>query len=158
MYEELNKKLPFVGDIIETPDGTGEILAINVLLQAVKAAVRKKENDPPTIGFYHVDEIQVIRSKKSRKNHPKPEAKHVDPEEILDLDLDEANGPSEADKGREKNKGPKEIQEKYSRENKQARPEREYRGEKKQEREVRQYRQPKSARQTQTGQTKEKNQ
>ena len=158
MYEELNKKLHFVGDIIETPDGTGEILAINVLLQAVKAAVRKKENDPPTIGFYHVDEIQVIRSKKSRKNHLKPEAKHVDPEEILDLDLDEANGPSEADKGREKNKGPKEIQEKYSRENKQARPEREYRGEKKQEREVRQYRQPKSARQTQTGQTKEKNQ
>ena len=69
VYEELNQKLPFVGDIISTPDGTGEILSTNVLMQQVKAAVRKKENDPPTIGFYHVDEIKVIRSKK-KKRHP----------------------------------------------------------------------------------------
>ena len=50
VYEELNKKLPRVGDIISTPDGTGEILTTNVLMQQVKAAVRKAENDPPTIG------------------------------------------------------------------------------------------------------------
>lgn len=67
VYEELNKKLPFVGDIISTPDGTGEILSTNVLMQQVKAAVRKKENDPPTIGFYDVSEIKVIKSKKKRK-------------------------------------------------------------------------------------------
>lgn len=58
VYEELNKKLPFVGDIISTPDGTGEILSTNVLMQQVKAAVRKTENDPPTIAFYHVDRDQ----------------------------------------------------------------------------------------------------
>ena len=51
VYEELNKKMPNVGDIISTVDGTGEILSTNVLMQAVKAAVRKKENDPPTIDF-----------------------------------------------------------------------------------------------------------
>lgn len=67
VYEELNKKSPRVGDIISTPEGTGEILSTNVLKQQVKAAVRKKENDPPTIGFYHVDEITVIRSKKKKK-------------------------------------------------------------------------------------------
>lgn len=67
VYEELNKKLPFVGDIISTPDGTGEILSTNVLMQQVKAAVRKTENDPPTIAFYNVDEIKVIKSKKKRK-------------------------------------------------------------------------------------------
>lgn len=67
IYEELNKKLPRVGDIISTPDGTGEILSTNVLMQQVKAAVRKAENDPPTIAFYHVDEIKLIRSKKKRK-------------------------------------------------------------------------------------------
>ena len=72
VYEELNQKLPFVGDIISTPDGTGEILSTNVLMQQVKAAVRKKENDPPTIGFYHVDEIKVIRSKK-KKRQPQQE-------------------------------------------------------------------------------------
>ena len=69
VYEELNKKLPNVGDIIETPDGTGEILSTNVLMQVVKTAVRKSENDPPTIGFYAVDEITVIkRMKKSKKD------------------------------------------------------------------------------------------
>lgn len=76
VYEELNKKLPRVGDIIDTPDGTGEILATNVLMQQVKAAVRKTENDPPTIGFYHVDEIKLIRSKKKRKQNPEGEKQH----------------------------------------------------------------------------------
>ena len=59
VYEELNRKLPKVGDIISTPDGSGEILSANVLTQQVKAAVRKTENEPPTIAFYHVDEIKV---------------------------------------------------------------------------------------------------
>ena len=76
VYEELNQKLPFVGDIISTPDGTGEILSTNVLMQQVKAAVRKKENDPPTIGFYHVDEIKVIRSKK-KKRQPQQEVEDL---------------------------------------------------------------------------------
>ena len=67
VYEELNRKMPKVGDIISTPEGTGEILSTNVLLQQVKAAVRKKENDPPTIAFYHADEIKVIKSKKKKK-------------------------------------------------------------------------------------------
>ncbi|WP_352399516.1 stage 0 sporulation family protein [Anaerotignum sp.] len=73
VYEELNRKLPKVGDIIATPDGTGEILSANVLLQQVKAAVRKKENDPPTIAFYHADEIKLIKAKKKKKQEPIPE-------------------------------------------------------------------------------------
>lgn len=71
VYEELNKKMPNVGDIISTVDGTGEILSTNVLMQVVKAAVRKKENDPPTIDFYSVNEIKVIKSKKQKKNTEK---------------------------------------------------------------------------------------
>jgi cell fate regulator YaaT (PSP1 superfamily) len=67
VYEELNSKMPKVGDIISTPDGTGEILSTNVLLQQVKAVVRKKENDPPTIAFYNADEIKVIKAKKRKK-------------------------------------------------------------------------------------------
>lgn len=72
VYEELNKKMPSVGDIISTVDGTGEILSTNVLMQTVKAAVRKKENDPPTIDFYPVDEIKVIKAKKRRKHEEEP--------------------------------------------------------------------------------------
>ena len=66
-YEELNRKMPRVGDTITCVDGTGDILGTNVLTQQVKAGVRKKENDPPTIAFYHVDEIKVIRTKKKKK-------------------------------------------------------------------------------------------
>lgn len=81
VYEELNRKLPNVGDIISTPEGTGEILSTNVLMQVVKAAVRKKENDPPTIGFYAVDEIEVIKSRKHRqKQSLDPELKALDDE------------------------------------------------------------------------------
>ena len=56
-----------MGDIISTTDGTGEILSTNVLMQTVKAAVRKKENDPPTINFYNIDEITVIKQKRPKK-------------------------------------------------------------------------------------------
>ncbi len=80
-YEELNRNLPNVGDIISTSDGTGEILSVNVLMQNVKAAVKKKENDPPTINFYSVDEIEVL---KVRKNKPQ-----TDETEIIDnIDLE----------------------------------------------------------------------
>ena len=72
VYEELNKKMPSVGDIISTVDGTGEILSTNVLMQTVKAAVRKKENDPPTIDFYPVDEIKVIKAKRRKKHEEEP--------------------------------------------------------------------------------------
>lgn len=72
VYEELNKKMPSVGDIISTVDGSGEILSTNVLMQTVKAAVRKKENDPPTIDFYPVDEIKVIKAKRRKKHEEEP--------------------------------------------------------------------------------------
>ena len=80
VYEELNKKMPNVGDIISTVDGTGEILSTNVLMQVVKAAVRKKENDPPTIDFYSINEIKVIKSKRQKRH---------DDTEKLDTSLDD---------------------------------------------------------------------
>ena len=81
VYEELNKKLPHVGDIIKTADGTGEILAVNVLMQNVKAAVKKNEDDAPVINFYNVDEITIIKTKRN-KNRQKEEIS----EEILKLE------------------------------------------------------------------------
>ena len=69
VYEELNKKLPGVGDIISTPDGNGEILSVNVLMQNVKAAVKKNENDAPTINFYNVSEIKVLKAKRVKAKH-----------------------------------------------------------------------------------------
>ena len=82
VYEEFNRKLPHVGDIIKTVDGTGEILSVNVLMQNVKAAVKKNEDDAPTINFYNVDEVTVIKSKRN-KNKQKEEPV---PSEIFDLE------------------------------------------------------------------------
>ncbi len=87
-YEELNKNMPDVGDIISTPDGTGEILSLNVIMQNVKAAVKKQENDAPTINYYAVDEIKVIKPKKAKSNDKKFENHETDEicEEELDLE------------------------------------------------------------------------
>ena len=67
-YEELNKNLPREGDIIHTVSGDGEVLSVNVLRQTVKAAVRKNPQDPPTIGVFAVDEIQIISRRVIRED------------------------------------------------------------------------------------------
>ncbi len=81
VYEELNRKLPHVGDIIKTVDGTGEILSVNVLMQNVKAAVKKNPDDAPLINFYNVDEVTVIKTKRN-KNKQKEEIS----DEVLKLE------------------------------------------------------------------------
>lgn len=75
VYEELNRKLPRVGDIVSTPEGMGEVLSTNVLMQQVKTVVRKKENDPPTVAFFHVDEITIVKAKKRKKQEVTGESK-----------------------------------------------------------------------------------
>lgn len=62
-YEELTKDLPNEGDIIKTEKGTGEVLSVNVLRQIIKAAVRKTEQDVPSVEFFNVSEIEIIKRK-----------------------------------------------------------------------------------------------
>ena len=60
-YNELNEIMPGVGDIIQTPDGQGEVLSVTILRQTLRAAVRKKPTDAPTINNYHATEIKIIK-------------------------------------------------------------------------------------------------
>lgn len=60
-YEELTKNLPNEGDIIKTDKGTGEVLSVNVLRQTIKAAIRKTEQDIPSVEFFNVSEIEIIK-------------------------------------------------------------------------------------------------
>ncbi|WP_250278902.1 PSP1 domain-containing protein [[Clostridium] colinum] len=62
-YEELIQNLPNEGDIIKTDKGTGEVLSVNVLRQTIKAAVRKTAQDTPTVEFFNVSEIEIIKRK-----------------------------------------------------------------------------------------------
>ena len=56
-YEYLNKKLPAVGDYVNTPDGLkGEVSSVNVLRQLVKVLV--DVNDEKEIQEYKVEELK----------------------------------------------------------------------------------------------------
>lgn len=64
-YEELNKKLPNVGDVVNTTDGKrGEVQSVNVLRQLVKILV--EVDDEKELLEYHVDNLRF--KKKFNKN------------------------------------------------------------------------------------------
>lgn len=65
-YEELNKKLPGLGDTVTLPDGiTGVVHSVNVLRQRVKVIV--EVNDEKEIQEYAVDELKFRPRKKKIK-------------------------------------------------------------------------------------------
>ncbi len=60
-YQDLNKDLPNVGDIIKTPDGNGEVLSVMILRQLVKVAVRRKPQDEPVVSVYPLAQITLVK-------------------------------------------------------------------------------------------------
>lgn len=65
-YEELNKKLPDEGDTVQTPDGAGEVLHVNVLRQLVKVGITQEKGDV-AITEYALDDLKILHHKR-RKN------------------------------------------------------------------------------------------
>lgn len=67
VYEELNRKLPAVGDIVEAKDGSrGEVHSVSILKQLVKVIVALP-NDEKEIREYTADELKV-RTRRRDKN------------------------------------------------------------------------------------------
>lgn len=65
-YEELNKRLPNVGDYVTTDDGLkGEVHSVNVLRQLVKVIV--DTGDEKDIMEYHVDQLRFKRRHRKDK-------------------------------------------------------------------------------------------
>ena len=65
-YEELNKKLPGLGDTVTTPDGlTGTVHSVNVLRQMVKVLV--EVDDEKELREYPVDELK-FRPRRRKEN------------------------------------------------------------------------------------------
>ena len=66
-YEELNRRLPNVGDYVTTDDGLkGEVHSVNVLRQLVKVVV--DVNDEKEIQEYRVEQLRFKRKhNKNRK-------------------------------------------------------------------------------------------
>ena len=58
-YEEILKRIPKVGAIVETPEGQGIVTEINLLKETTKIKL-DNENDPD-LRIFDVDEIKVIK-------------------------------------------------------------------------------------------------
>ena len=52
---------------MDTPDGRGTVVDVNLLRQSVKV---RMENSPETVGCYKNCDICVLRSGKAKKNDP----------------------------------------------------------------------------------------
>ena len=65
-YEELNRRLPNVGDHVTTDDGLkGEVASVNVLRQLVKVIV--DVGDEKEIQEYKVEQLRFKRKRRSNK-------------------------------------------------------------------------------------------
>ena len=80
VYEELNRKLPSVGDAVETPDELhGSVSSVNILKQLVKVVV-DLPNDEKEVREYPVSEIRFQSRKKNRgkdNREKEPETKET---------------------------------------------------------------------------------
>ena len=76
-YEELNSRLPAVGDTVTTPDGLkGEVLSLSVLRQLVKVVVTL-DNDEKEIHEYKVSELKFKPRRKKEIKLTKQEMKEL---------------------------------------------------------------------------------
>ena len=102
IYEELNRRLPGVGDFVVTSDGLrGEVHSVNVLRQLVKVVV--EVDDEKEIHEYKVEDLRF------HKKHGKKEKLELTPEELKELEKLEAEdvteGVEEDGSGRENRQG-----------------------------------------------------
>ena len=78
-YEELNRRLPYIGDYVTTEDGLkGEVHSVNVLRQLVKVVVDM--GDEKEIKEYSVDQLHF------RRKHGKKEKLELSKEEMQELE------------------------------------------------------------------------
>ena len=66
-YEDLIRQSPKAESFVDTPDGRGTVVEIDLLRQRVKV---RMENHPEAIGTYQNDAIAILRNGKPKKNDP----------------------------------------------------------------------------------------
>ncbi len=78
-YEELNRRLPSIGDTVTAEDGSkGEVQSVNVLRQLVKVIV--EDGDSKEIREYEVKKLHF------KRKHTKKERMEFSPEELKELE------------------------------------------------------------------------
>ncbi len=77
-YEELNKKVPKQGAFVETIDGYGTAVQVNLLRQTVK--VRLDEDKDDTLHLYKANELAAVPGGRPRDGEEPPHVLHYVPE------------------------------------------------------------------------------
>ena len=105
IYEELNRKLPNVGDYVATEDGLkGEVQSVNILRQLVKVLV--ETDDEKELKEYKAEQLRFKKRHKNRKDHASTE-ELKELKELKELEKLEKKEKKEKKEKREK-KGKKE--------------------------------------------------
>ena len=66
-YEDLIRTSPKADSFVDTPDGRGTVVEVDLLRQRVKV---RMEDSPETITYYANSDIAVLRNGKAKKNDP----------------------------------------------------------------------------------------
>ena len=66
-YEDLLRNSPKAESFVDTPDGRGTVIEVDLLRQRVKV---KMEDQPEVVGYYANADIAVLRNGKAKKNDP----------------------------------------------------------------------------------------
>ena len=66
-YEDLIRNSPKMDSFVDTPEGRGTVVEVNLLRQQVKV---RMESDPDTVSVFPNADIAVLRSGKAKKNDP----------------------------------------------------------------------------------------
>ena len=66
-YEDLIRRSPKEESFVDTPEGRGTVVSLNLLRQQVKVQM---EDSPEILSTFRVDEIAVLRNGKEKKNDP----------------------------------------------------------------------------------------
>ena len=85
VYEELNRKMPGVGDYCVAKDGLGgEVSSVNILRQTVKILV--EVNDEKEVHEYKLEELESIRKKQKKKSGKKNSQEDAEIKELEKLE------------------------------------------------------------------------
>ena len=66
-YEDLLRSAPKAESFVDTPDGRGTVIEVDLLRSRVKV---RMEEDPDTLTYFRNEDIAILRSGKAKKNDP----------------------------------------------------------------------------------------
>ena len=80
-YEDLNSRVPRVGAIVQTRDGQGVVILVNLLKEIVRVKFEDNENNSLEVKEYFVDDITVIKNASEQDD-----IEDIDIEELKELE------------------------------------------------------------------------